>query len=80
MSAVRERLALVPPEILLAFEASWPRHNASKELAIRREFGVTPARYYQLLGRAACSLEGMHVTLSQRDAYAVAPALRYCPC
>ncbi|MGM7677657.1 DUF3263 domain-containing protein [Microbacterium sp. A94] len=44
---------------LLAFESVWPRHDGTKELTIRRDFGVAPARYYQLLGRAAVSIEGM---------------------
>lgn len=47
------------PETLLAFEARWPRHNGTKDLTIRAELGMTPARYYQLLGRAAQSREGM---------------------
>lgn len=36
---------------LLAFEAEWRRHGGAKEEAIRAEFGIPPARYYQLLGR-----------------------------
>lgn len=36
---------------LLDFEAEWRRHAGAKEEAIRSEFGVAPARYYQLLGR-----------------------------
>ena len=36
---------------LLAFEEAWPRHSGAKEEAIRRELGVSPARYYQVLGR-----------------------------
>ncbi len=36
---------------LLAFEAEWRRHGGAKEEAIRAEFGMPPARYYQLLGR-----------------------------
>lgn len=36
---------------LLAFEARWQRHGAEKEEAVRVELGLTPARYYQLLGR-----------------------------
>lgn len=47
------------PETLLAFEARWPRHNGTKDLAIRRELGITPARYYTLLGRAAKTVEGI---------------------
>lgn len=47
------------PQTLLAFEARWPRHSGDKELAIRRELGLTPARFYQLLTRAANSGAGM---------------------
>lgn len=36
---------------LLAFEAEWRRHAGAKEEAIRAELGISPARYYQLLGR-----------------------------
>jgi hypothetical protein len=48
---------LVTPADLLDFERAWPRHSHAKENAIR-ERGLTPARYYQLLRRAAVSLEG----------------------
>ncbi len=44
---------------LIAFETRWPQHNGTKELTIRAELGITPARYYQLLGRAAVSREGI---------------------
>ena len=47
------------PTDLLAFEHAHPRHNGTKEEAIRTELGLTPARYYVLLGRAARSPEGM---------------------
>ena len=36
---------------ILAFEAEWRRHAGAKEEAIRAELGLSPARYYQLLGR-----------------------------
>lgn len=36
---------------ILAMEASWPRHSGAKEEAIRAELALTPARYYQLLGK-----------------------------
>lgn len=36
---------------LLDFEAEWRRHAGVKEEAIRAELGLSPARYYQLLGR-----------------------------
>jgi uncharacterized protein DUF3263 len=36
---------------VLAFERHWWRHAGAKEEAIRREFGVGPTAYYQLLSR-----------------------------
>lgn len=42
---------------LLDFERAWPRHSHAKEVAIRAR-GIKPARYYQLLRRAAASHEG----------------------
>lgn len=36
-------------EAILGFEHEWWRHGGAKEEAIRREFGVSAARYYQLL-------------------------------
>lgn len=36
---------------LLDFEAAWSRHVGAKEEAIRADLGLSPARYYQLLGR-----------------------------
>jgi hypothetical protein len=36
---------------ILAFESEWRRHAGAKEEAIRAELGISPARYYQLLGR-----------------------------
>jgi hypothetical protein len=36
---------------LLDFEARWPGHSGAKEEAVRAELRLTPARYYQLLGR-----------------------------
>jgi len=35
---------------ILAFERTWWRHAGAKEEAIRQEFGISAARYYQLLG------------------------------
>jgi hypothetical protein len=37
-------------EAILAFERQWWRHAGAKEQAIRQEFGLSAARYYQLLG------------------------------
>ena len=34
---------------MLAFEAGWTRHSASKDEAIRDAFAMSAARYYQLL-------------------------------
>ena len=36
---------------ILAFEARWRVHGGPKEEAIRSELALSPARYYQLLGR-----------------------------
>lgn len=35
---------------ILAFERRWWRHAGAKEQAIRDQFGLSAARYYQLLG------------------------------
>ena len=36
---------------VLQFERQWWRHAGAKEEAIRRQFGVGPTAYYQLLSR-----------------------------
>jgi len=36
---------------ILDFEAAWRTHAGAKEEAIRSELDLSPARYYQLLGR-----------------------------
>lgn len=36
---------------ILTLEAAWPRHGGMKEETIRAQLGMSPARYYQLLGR-----------------------------
>ncbi len=36
---------------LLDFENAWMRHAGAKEEAIRADLQMSPARYYQLLGR-----------------------------
>jgi hypothetical protein len=36
---------------ILAFENEWSRHAGAKEEAIRADLAMSPARYYQLLGR-----------------------------
>jgi len=59
MSVAPGKLETVRPEILLAFEQAWPRHDGTKEMAIRDELGLTPARFYQLLGRAARTHDGI---------------------
>lgn len=35
---------------ILEFERQWWRHAGAKEQAIREEFGLSTARYYQVLG------------------------------
>jgi hypothetical protein len=37
---------------VLDFERDWRSHEGRKNAAIRERFGITPARYYQLLNRA----------------------------
>ena len=36
---------------LLDFERDWAAHQGDKEAAIRAEFSISAARYYQLLAR-----------------------------
>jgi hypothetical protein len=36
---------------VLAFERQWWRHAGAKEEAVRRQFGIGPTAYYQLLSR-----------------------------
>ncbi|CAD6003607.1 DUF3263 domain-containing protein [Agreia sp. COWG] len=36
---------------ILSFERMWWKHAGVKEQAIRNEFGMSAARYYQVLGR-----------------------------
>jgi hypothetical protein len=43
-SALRER-----DRRILDFEREWIRHPGAKDEAVRQEFGLTPARYYQVL-------------------------------
>lgn len=35
---------------ILEFEQEYPRHSVHKEARIRRQFGYSSARYYQILG------------------------------
>ncbi|GAA3008933.1 hypothetical protein GCM10010461_19120 [Microbacterium aurantiacum] len=58
MSEVTCRVVHMTVGELLDFEREWGRHTGAKEHAIREALGLTPARYYVLLGRAARSLEG----------------------
>jgi len=49
---------------LLEFEARWfqaqrRRHAGAKEEAVRAELGLSPARYYQLLGRLIDTVEAL---------------------
>jgi hypothetical protein len=56
MSKDRGRSPVDPAELterdeaILAFERQWWRHAGAKEQAIRQDFGLSAARYYQLLG------------------------------
>jgi hypothetical protein len=56
---------------ILRFERSWWRHAGAKEQAIRKDFGISSARYYQLLGAlidspAALAHDPMLITRLQR--------------
>lgn len=42
---------------VLDFERSWWMHPCSKETAIRKCLGLSPTRYYQLLGALADSAD-----------------------
>ncbi len=44
---------------ILDFEGEWRRHAGAKEEAVRAELGLTPARYYQLLGRLIDTSEAL---------------------
>jgi Protein of unknown function (DUF3263) len=74
----RERDAAEPGPLgererrVLAFERQWWRHAGAKEEAIRRQFGVGPTAYYQLLSRllddpAAIAYDPMLVKRLQRQ-------------
>jgi hypothetical protein len=59
-------------QAVLAFERQWWRHAGAKEEAIRRQFGVGPTAYYQLLSRllddpAAIAYDPMLVKRLQRQ-------------
>lgn len=56
---------------ILEFERTWWQHSGSKELAIREEFGLSPARYYQLVAgltdsAAALTFDPMLIKRLQR--------------
>ncbi|SDQ87879.1 DUF3263 domain-containing protein [Microbacterium sp. cf332] len=44
---------------LLEFEARWGAHSGAKEEAVRAELSLSPARYYQLLGRVIESTDAL---------------------
>jgi hypothetical protein len=70
--AVEARGELTERDVrILAFERSWWRHAGAKEQAIRKDFGLSSARYYQLLGAlidspAALAHDPMLITRLQR--------------
>jgi hypothetical protein len=68
---------------ILDFERQWWKHAGAKEQAIREEFGLSAARYYQLLGAlidspAALAHDPMLIKRLQRvrDARVAARAAR----
>jgi hypothetical protein len=59
-------------QAVLAFERRWWRYAGAKEEAIRREFGIGPTAYYQLLSRliddpAALELDAVLVRRLQQQ-------------
>ena len=44
---------------LLDFERDWAAHQGDKEAAIRAEFSISAARYYQLLARLVDDAEAL---------------------
>ena len=51
-TASAERSALSERDLaVLEFERRWWKHAGAKEQAIRDQFGLSAARYYQVLGR-----------------------------
>lgn len=59
MSVAGGTVEAMTPQALIRFESRWPQHTPAKVSAVRRELGLTPARYYQLLDRAAHTVEGI---------------------
>ncbi|WP_298229913.1 DUF3263 domain-containing protein [Gryllotalpicola sp.] len=73
-------------ESILAFERDWLAGARAKEQAIRSQFALSPARYYQVLGRLietpqALAFDPMLVKrlLRQRDARRAARLARTRP-
>lgn len=59
MSEARVRIGVMPTIAeLLDFESNYPGWSGQQEEDIRLRFGFGPARYLQLLHRAAATLEG----------------------
>lgn len=48
-------------DVLLAFEGQHPGHSFEKETLIRRELGVSAARFYQLLRRVIDTEEALRI-------------------
>lgn len=59
MSVDAESVDSMLPADLLAFEAAHPRPTSEKHERIRRELGITPVRFYQLLHRAVDTREAI---------------------
>lgn len=59
MSEASGTIPVMSPAELLAFEARWPHQSPEKGEAVRRELGIPPTRYYQMLHPAASSLDGI---------------------
>lgn len=59
MSDPRRNIDAMTPAELIAFETQYPHSDPTKRAAIYNALNLTEARYYQLLHRAAMTLEGI---------------------
>lgn len=54
-------MASIDAKELLDFEERWARWSSRKDEAIRARFRMSPARYFQLLGRVLDTREALEV-------------------
>ncbi|MFB3980314.1 DUF3263 domain-containing protein [Microbacterium proteolyticum] len=77
-------MASIDAKELLDFEEHWPRWSGRKDEAIRARFGVSSARYFQVLGRVLETVEALearpmltHRLRRRRDAAAAEQRRRH---